>query len=406
VSREGETEGDSIGTGERPEVARGLDPGADAIALRRDWALFAAITFLFMFGFTVYSGVFRNFFREDLRGDEVGLGGLESLREIPGLIAALMAGALVAFAEGRMAALGLAITAIGIGLSGFAGGYWPLVAISVFWSVGFHVWATVQPAIVLTLAKGIEGGRHLGRMRSVGAAATIVALALAWLVSLLPAKVPYSAYFVAGGLAIAASAWLAGMLSHHSSGGKRDRLVVRREYGLYYLLMFLEGCRRQVFSIFALFTLIKVYGAPLHAILLLSLVNAVLSTATSPAMGRYIDRVGERKPLTMYAVGLIVIFLGYATIPNAAWLYALYVADNLLFTFSIGFSTYLHRIVRPGELTPCLAMGTTMNHVAAVSLPIVGALVWKASGSYQLPFLVGAGLAVVALLATQRIPER
>jgi predicted MFS family arabinose efflux permease len=377
----------------------------EADELRRDWSLFAGMTFLFMFGFTVYAGVFQNFFREVLRGDELGLGGLESLREIPGLIAALMAGMLVALAESRVAALGLFITGLGIALTGAVTGYWPLVAVSVFWSVGFHLWSTVAPAITLTLAKGLEGGRHLGRMKSVGAVATILGLGLASLLSLFAPELPYWVYFLFGGASICAGAALATMLSHHASGGRRQRLIFRREYGLYYLLTFLEGCRRQVFSIFALFTLIKVYGAPLSHVLLLSFLNAVLSALTSPAMGRYIDRVGERKPLTMYAVGIIGIFLGYATIPSAGWLYALYVFDNVLFTFSIGLNTYLHRIVRPGELTPSLAMGTTMNHVAAVGLPIAGALVWKQTGDYRLPFLIGAGLAVIALLATQKLPK-
>ena len=92
-------------------------------------------------------------------------------------------------------------------------------------------------------------------------------------------------------------------------------------------------------------------------------------------MGRYIDRVGEKRPLTIYAGGIILIFIGYASFQNPAWLCALYLVDNVLFTFSISLNTYLHRIVRPGELTPCLAMGTTMNHVAAVALPVIGAAV-------------------------------
>ena len=377
----------------------------DEVALRRDWTLFAGMTFLFMFGFTIYMGVFQNFFRESLRGDEMGLGLLESLREIPGLIAALMAGALVALAESRMAVIGLFITGLGIALTGGADSYWTLVAVTVFWSIGFHLWSTVQPAITLTLAKGIEGGRHLGRMKSVGAVATIFGLGLAWVVSLLPIRFDYWGYFAVGGAAIAAAALLASRLSHHASGGKRQRLIILKEYGLFYLLIFLEGCRRQIFSIFATFVLIKVYGTPVATILLLYFVNAILSAITSPAMGKFIDRVGEKKPLTIYAIGIILIFTGYATIPNAYWLYGLYLIDNVLFTFSIGLNTYLHRIVRPGELTPCLAMGTTMNHIAAVGLPVTGAYSWKASGDYRIPFFIGVGLAIVAFFATQRLPE-
>ena len=86
--------------------------------------------------------------------------------------------------------------------------------------------------------------------------------------------------------------------------------------------------------------------------------------------------------LTFYSIGLIVVFLGYATFWNMWALCGLFLIDNVLFSFGVGFTTYLHRIVRPGELTPCLSMGVTMNHIAAVTVPIGGAWLWITS---QLP---------------------
>src|SRR5437763_652517 len=91
---------------------------ADEARLRHDWRLFTALTFLFGFGFAIYSGVFQNFLRDVLHAGAFQLGELESIREIPGLLAAIMAGTLVALAESRIAAVGLAVGAIGIGLSG------------------------------------------------------------------------------------------------------------------------------------------------------------------------------------------------------------------------------------------------------------------------------------------------
>lgn len=98
-------------------------------------------------------------------------------------------------------------------------------------------------------------------------------------------------------------------------------------------------------------------------------------------------------------------FLGYASVRNVGALYALYLIDNVLFSFGVGFNTYLHRIVRPGELTPCLAMGTTMNHIAAVAVPCTGAWLWQHFHNYEIPFWVGVGIAVVALIANQWLPK-
>ncbi|HEY3781908.1 MAG TPA: MFS transporter [Fimbriimonadaceae bacterium] len=373
--------------------------------LRRDWRTFTLLTFLFSFGFAIYSGVFQNFLRDVMQAGPQQLGNMESTREIPGLLAALMAGTLVTLAESRVAALGLLITAVGIAASGWAGTYGRLVGITVFWSVGFHLYATVSPAITLALAKGVEGGKHLGRMSAVGSAATLLALAVATGAAALAKNIPYSVYFVVGGVAIAGSALMCGKLSSHAEGAKRARLIIRKEYGLYYLLIFLEGCRRQIFSIFASFALILVYHVPLERMLILQFVNAIMISFTAPAMGKYIDKHGERKPLTMYSIGLILVFFGYASIHNVYALYGLFLIDNVLFSFSVGFTTYLHRIVRPGELTPCLAMGTTMNHIAAVAVPCTGAWLWQHYQNYQIPFWVGVGIAVIALVANQWLPK-
>jgi len=379
-------------------------PTSDDQKLKRDWTLLFGLTFLFSFGFAVYSGVFQNYLRDVLHATPLNLGGLESTREIPGLLAALTTGTLVALAESRIAGLGLAITAVGIGVTGLMPDYAALVAITVFWSIGFHLYVSVSPALTLTLAKGKDGGRHLGRMSSIGGIATLAALGMSWLLSHFMPKLAYETYFTVAGISILGSAVLCSMLSTHAETAPRARLILRKEYGLFYLLTFLEGCRRQIFSIFASFALILVYKVPLPNMLALQLINSMLISITAPAIGKLVDRIGERAPLTFYSIGLIVVFLGYATFHNVQALYGLFLIDNVLFSFGVGFTTYLNRIVREGEMTPCLSMGVTMNHIAAVSVPIGGAWLWQHFHNYQLPFWVGVAIAAVSLIATRWLP--
>jgi MFS family permease len=374
--------------------------------LRRDWAVFTALTFLFFFGFAIYSGVFQNFLRDQFKAGPLQLGALESVREVPGLLAAIMAGTVAALAEARIAGLGLLLTAIGIAATGFVPGYLQIVYVTVFWSIGFHLYAPVAQSITLALARGMEGGRHLGRMSAVAAAATLAGLGAAWAASRLTPKPSYSLYFYVAGGCIFAAALLCAVLSPHASSVEsRARIILRREYSLFYLLTFLEGCRRQIFSIFASFALILEYNVPVERMLALQFVNSILITISAPAIGKLVDRSGERGPLTFYSIGLILVFLGYATFQNVGALYALFLIDNVLFSFGVGFTTYLHRIVRPGELTPCLAMGTTMNHIAAVTVPWAGAWLWQHYHNYQIPFWVGVGIAAVSLVATRWLPH-
>lgn len=372
--------------------------------LRRDWLYYSLLTFLFSFGFAIYNGVFQNYLKDVMHGQPFDLGRLESLREVPGLLAALTAGSLAALAEARIAGLGLMITAIGVGFTGHMPTYAALVGISVFWSVGFHLYSAVGPAITLALAKGREGGRHLGRMAAIGSMATVTGLGASWLLSTMLGKGHYNVYFHIAGACIAVSAVLCALLSTHAEGAPRAAIVLRKEYGLYYLLTFLEGCRRQIFSIFATFALVLVYRVPLRNMLALQFVNSILIALTAPRIGRIVDKHGERDPLSLYALGLILVFIGYSSIREISVLYFLYLLDNVLFSFSVGFTTYLHRIVRKDELTPCLSMGTTMNHIAAVTVPIGGAWLWQHYHSYQIPFWVGMAIALGSFSVTRMLP--
>jgi hypothetical protein len=371
-------------------------------SVRRDWALLVALTALFAFGFAVYNGIFQNFARERLAMQPQGLGLLESLREIPGLLTAFTAGTLVALAEPRVAGIALAICGLGIGLTGQMGSYWPLVGITVFWSVGFHLWMSVQPAIVVSLAKADEGGRRLGQMAGVSAATTVAALGFTLLAKQWS---PYSLLFLLAGASIVIGSVLGFRLSTHLHTQPRSRLVCRREYGLYYWLNFLEGCRRQIFMTFASFTLIAVYHTPVQTMLILALLNATSLALAAPLVGRWMDRFGERPLMSAYYCVLVLIFTGYATVRIPALLYAFYITDALLSSCAVGVTTYLNRIVRPGDLTPSLAMGLTMNHVAAVVVPVTGGYLWQYSGNYQIPFWIGVGLAVVSVLTALRLPD-
>lgn len=370
--------------------------------LQRDWTLFAGLTFCFSFGFAVYNGIFQNFIREVLHVSPSQLGILESLRELPGLLTAPIAGTLVALAEPRLAGMALLVCALGIGAMGTAGSYWMLVGLNVFWSVGFHLWSSVSPAITLSLAGGREGGRHLGRMGAVGSLAVLVALGSA---RLLKQHLSYKALFITAGTAIAIAALIAFLLSAYAASGARQPIILRREYSLYYVLTFLEGCRRQIFSTFASYVLILVYSTSVQTMLTLAFVNATLGAIAAPTVGRLIDRFGERRMLTLYYVLIACVFAGYATFRDVRLLYALFVTDSVLFSFSMGITVFLNRIVHKSELTPSLAMGTTMNHIAAVMMPVLGGVLWKVLDDYRIPFYIGFGVVFLSLIAVQRIPR-
>lgn len=370
--------------------------------IRRDWRLFSAAVFLFGFGFAVYGAVFINFITETLGVKPLQMGALETSREIPGLLAVGIAAIVARFAESRIAALCLCFSAAGVAATGFVHNYGELVIVTVFWSVFMHQWFTSSSFIPLALASGQEGGRHLGRMGAIGSAGTILAFVL---VRLLAGHVAYPVYFVTAAVFIFAGGACLLPMSGASTTHNRPRLLFRREYGLFYGLTFLEGFRRQIFSTFALFALVQQWKVQLPQLDDLMLINALASFVIAAPVGRLIDRIGERPAMTFYYTAIALTFGGYALVQNLVVLKSLWVLDSILFSFGISINTYLNRIVRPGELTPSLAMGQTMNHVAAVVIPVIGGLLWSRFG-YHVPFWCGVVAALISLLITQAVLPR
>ena len=107
------------------------------------------------------------------------------------------------------------------------------------------------------------------------------------------------------------------------------------------------------------------------------------------------ELVRERRPA----------LIGYATLRTRWALYSLFVLDNAIFVLGMAVTTYVGRIAPREEHTPTLSMGVAMNHVAAVSMPLLGGLIWNVWG-YQWTFAIGALAALLSVLLVRFVPAR
>jgi predicted MFS family arabinose efflux permease len=326
---------------------------------------------------------------------------LESFREVPGLLTAFTASLLVGISEPRLAVGALALSAAGIAATGQARSFPMLVSLAVTWSVGMHLWFALQPSLTMSLSRRHAEGEGLGRMQRFSALATLLALAL---VTAVGTRIDYRNWFlVAGGVMVVGAGICRRMAPDLGTVG-RPRLTFHRRFGLFYALTMLEGCRRQIFTTFATFALVREYGTPVQVIGALMFVNNLLSLIGAPIVGRWTDRFGERRTLTLYYAAMALIFAGYATLHRREGLYVLYCLDSFFFLFSMGLTTYLRRLAGPEELTSSLMMGLTFNHVAAVIVPILGGLVWERYG-YESAFWAGVGIVALSLALCRRLPR-
>lgn len=132
------------------------------------------------------------------------------------------------------------------------------------------------------------------------------------------------------------------------------------------------------------------------------LINNVINFFINPVIGRFIVRFGERKLLSLEYLALILVFVAYAFVESKMLAGVLYVLDHIFFGFGMGVKTYFQKIADPRDIAASAAVGFTINHIAAVILPVIGGLLWMVN--YKIPFLGGAAFSFISLCLVQFIP--
>jgi len=363
-----------------------------------------ASSFLLNFGHRIWQAMFNNFAVEKIGVGPEAIGWIQSVRELPGLLAFATAFLALVLSELRIMALSLVLLGIGLILTGQATTIPIVLVATIVMSFGFHFFEPCSNGVILMSIDREESPKVLGQLRSLGA---IAALSATVVVYLLVDRLGYRALFLVVGAAVAVGGAILFFRSRGEHGlPQRRRIRLRKRYWLFYTLAFLMGSRRHIFTTFAPFLLVLTHGVNVQTMSILFLVNALVNTYVYQKVGKLVPKLGERTILTIAFAVLIPVFLGYAFINYLPLLFALFVVDNMLFGFNLSLTTYLQKIaVTPEELTSNLSAQTTINHVSAVVVPIVGGTVWALLGS-QATFLIGVGIAVVSLLFAQwiRIP--
>lgn len=371
----------------------------------------AVASFFLSLGFSVWQAVFNNFAVEELgiRADQIGI--VQSVREIPGLMGFVLGFLVLWLSEMRV--MGLSVLLLGLGLvaSGWANSFGTLMFGAMIMSIGFHFFYPSNSSVVLMASGKEEAPTVLGRLRSVSALAAVIGTIVIWLLvgglQLGPLNIPDWGYrnilFVTGGVVAGGSLLVVRGGRHLGAEKKKRKVVFRREYWLYYLLTFLMGSRRHIFTTFAIFLLVQVHGIDVRMTATLFLANNLINTYSSAQLGRLVARFGERRVLTVNFAGLIGVFLGYAYVPYLPVLFILFILDNIFFGFNLAVDSYFQKIARgPEEITSNVSLAQTINHVSALVVPVLGGILW-AHIAPAATFLAGVAIAVVSLIFVQLI---
>jgi MFS family permease len=371
-------------------------------AERRRGLLFLSFAVAFV-GFAI---VLQTSLNSNFLVGEIGISGrqagfLEAVRESCGIAAFGFLALIAGLGEPLVATVVLLLVWVGLSAYAFAPTYGWVMAMSVVWSQGLHIWMPLPNSMTLALAEPGRAGTQLGQVSAAGALGSATGLALALGLTLLGVKIR-PLYLVGGGAALLAS--LACLGIPRAIRTPRQQLVFRRRYATYYLLNFLEGWRKQITVAFAGFLLVRVHGASLPEMIALAAGFQAIGYVTSRRVGRLIDRFGERRVLLFYYAAVTVLVLCYAFVRVKYLLYAVYVADNATFVLALAITSYVGRLAPQAERTQTLSMGVAANHVASVAMPFIGGILWTALG-YRWAFLLGIPAAAASIAVVSRLPR-
>ena len=337
----------------------------------------------------------------DFTGAEMGI--LQSLREVPGFLAFTVIFVLAFIREQKLAYISLALLGGGVILTGFVETNMTFYLATIVMSIGFHYFETINGSLTLQWIEKDKTAEFLGRVIATRSAASIIAFSLVWIL-FEQFQVAYMwLYLIGGGVSIAVVLFC---WQHFSLFPEKvvqtKKIILRKRYWLYYALQFMSGARRQIFVVFAGFLMVEKFDFTVAEISLLLLANAAVNIVVAPKIGRLIHRFGERKALIFEYVGLTFIFAGYAFVESSYLAVFLYIADHLFFSIAIALKTYFQKIADPADIASSAGVSFTINHIAAVFIPVAFGLIWLYSPS--LVFLAGAGMAVISLLLAFNMP--
>lgn len=351
-------------------------------------------------GLNSWMALFTNYAKEVVGVNGFQIGVSQSVREIPGFLTFLVIYVLLVVKEHRLSAYSVIMLGIGAALTGFFTGFTGLLFITFITSVGFHYFETTNKSLTVQYFNTSESPVVFARLRGYGALANIAVGSIIWGFSFF---LPYRYNFLILGVFIS----LSGLYMLLNDPVKKEtphqskKIILKKKYWLYYVLNFLSGARRQIFTVFAIFLLVERYQLSVTTVTGIYVVNYALTYLFNPLISKAINKYGERVVLSLESGSLILLFIGYAFIENVWVVVGLYIIDSIFMNFAIGLNTYLQKTADRQDLGSLTAVGFTINHISAVVIPLFGGAMWMLN--WKFPFLVGAGLTLLSLYFTQLI---
>ncbi len=377
----------------------------------KGFARLAITAACFSFAMAAQQNIVSNYFEHSLGLTPSQFGYITAIREIPGFLLIFLAAVFYRMSLPHLTAGALCLLAVGFAFFGFSSDFWSVAPWVIISSMGYHTFLQTQYALGMSLVTEKRSGGMLGRVSAIGSGGGMVAMIFV-LIGFSSGVMDYwTTYIVCGVVALIAAAAIFGFPNLHNGQQlekttHRSPIVLRKHYRWYYFLNLLDGGRQQIFFSFGLFVLVHRYQLDVPFISAVLIGVSGISMVVGTRIGRLIDIHGERQILALVNIGYIIALAGYALVDNIVVAVICYIIYSFIMPLSgMGGSVYLRKVAASADIAPSLAMGVTMQHVAAIAVPLAAGYILNFVG-YQVPFLIACGFACLSVLVTRQLrPE-
>lgn len=356
--------------------------------------------------------IYANYFKEVYNVSAFQRGIIEGPRELPGLLCALVIGAIGFLGDLRVAFIAQLFGLAGITVLGLLTPSFGVMLIFLFInSMGMHLFLPLQDAIGMQLAEPDRIGRRMGQLFSMRSVFSLLAgfvVLFGFRSGLFTFSTPVKIVFLLAAAAYACAAVMNALMIRHLHPEKkapvRTRLVFRRQYRYYYLLTVLHGVQKQIAFVYGTWVIVDLLLKKADTLALLMIVVGFVSIFFMNKLGHWSDRYGIKSMMYFDALTFIGIYIIYGfavwgitagTLPQNAltvgFIYLLFVLDRLSMQIGMVKSIYLRSIAWDAtEVTSTLSLGLSLDHVVTIVAALAGGYVWTYWGSQWVFFLAAA----------------
>jgi MFS family permease len=373
-------------------------------------------------------GVYSNYFKEVYQITAFQRGLIEFPRELPGLLCAVVIGALGFLGDLKTAFIAQILSIIGVTVLGLFTPTFAVMLIFLFInSMGMHMFMPLQDAIGMSLAQPNQVGKRMGQFFSTRAAFNLVAALLVFFgfrygffSFATSVKWIFLVSAMAFTFALIITLIMIGRVGTTKKIIRTNKLVIHKQYRYFYMLTILHGVQKQVAYVYGTWVIVDLLLKKADTLALLAITVGFISIFFLNIIGQWMDKYGIKRMMYVDALTFIGVYIIYGfvvwgitskVLPSAGWsiwiVYLLFVLDRLSMQFGMVKSIYLRSIAfNEQDVVSTLSMGISLDHIVSIMAAIAGGFVWSVWGS-QWVFFFAAFFSLGNLYVAYKVqPEK